>query len=387
MLANEKALEVATQAPAGDFSPVVSRQPIYIIADAPCQELEPQIISLDQIAQRLRDAATRRLMDSHNALNEAQSRIAHERAEREQQIEIARATLAVLETQLTNLDTERAQYEKSAQVFLNGIEREQMLAQLHTSFNARQLELEHQIQTARNELANLNYEHYAAIIGEELELQLLNADIETLEQAAPEVAQHIEQELAAPTHLERALSFAREGQIADAERELQQARSGKLAEMEIAVAENAIAEAKRRAQARELIAEIQTIEPSNAGAVAQLKCIALRVETLGVASNVASFLNRALKVARYAATERYREATIQADHLASQGFVPCVGDGRIESWQQTPHGWTLVEVWSYQQGVWVGHQPRARVTRTDIPRRVRRSRWYRQQRSSSSDAA
>ena len=219
MLANEKALEVVTQAPAGDFSPIVSRQPIYIIADAPCQAPEPQIVSLAEIAEKLRDAATRKLLDSHNALHEAQARIASERATREQQIEIARATLAVLETQHATLDAERAQYEKSAQVFLAGNEREQMLAQLHSSFNARQQELEEQIQTARNQLANLNYEHYANIIGEELELQLLNADIETLEQAAPEVAQHIEQELAAPQHLERAMEFARLGQIADAEHE------------------------------------------------------------------------------------------------------------------------------------------------------------------------
>lgn len=378
MLANEKALEVATQALAETNASAVSRQPIYIIADAPCQDPEPEILPLAQIAQQLRDAATRKLMDSHNALNETQTRIAYERAQREQQIEIARATLAVLETQLANLDSERAQYEKSAQVFLNGSEREQMLAQLHLSFNARQLELERQLQTAQNELANLNYEHYAAIIGEELELQLLGADIETLQQAAPDVAQHIEQEFAAPLHLERALAFAREGQIADAELELQHARSGKLSEIEIAAAENAVNEAKRRAHARELIAEIQAIETGNAGAIAQLKRIAQRAETIGVTTNVASFLNRALKLARNSAIERYREATIQADYLASQGFIPCVGDGRIESWQHTKQGWTLVEVWSYQQGVWVGHQPRARVTRTDIPRRVRRSRWYRQ---------
>lgn len=378
MLAKEKALEVATQALAEANASAILRHTTYIIADALCQEVEPQIISLDQIAQKLRDAATRKLLDSHNALQEAQTRIADERAEREQQIEIARATLAVLETQLANLDAERAQYEKSAQVFLNGNEREQMFAQLHLSFNARQLELETQLETARNELANLNYEHYAAIIGEELELQLLSADIETLQQAAPDAAQHIEQELAAPLHLERAISFARKGQIVEAERELEQARSGKLADNEIAKAENAIAEAKHRANARELIAGIQAIESHNAGAVAQLKSIAQRAESLGVTSNVASFLKRALKLARASATERYREATIQADHLASQGFVPCVGDGRIESWQQTQHGWTLIEVWSYQQGMWVGHQPRARVTRADIPRRVRRSRWFRQ---------
>lgn len=378
MLAKEKALEVATQAPAEDFSPVVLRQPIYIIADALCQDPEPKILPLAQIAAQLRDAAMRRILESHNALQEIQTRIAQERAEREQKLEIAHATIAVLQTQFANLDAERAQYEKSAQILLTGGEREQMLAQLHLSFNARQVELESEIHSAEHELANLNYEHYAAIIGEEVELQLLTTDIETLTQAAPEVAKNIENELAAPLHLERALSFAREGQITDAEHEFQQALSGKLSENEIAAAEDAIRDAKRRAHARELIASIQAVGTENAGAVLQLKRLAQRAENLGVASNVATFLNRALKLARATATERYREATIQADYLASQGFIPCVGDGRIEAWQQTRQGWTLIELWSYQQGVWVGHQPRARVTRTDIPRRVRRSRWFKQ---------
>ncbi|MCC7162454.1 MAG: hypothetical protein IT331_08165 [Anaerolineae bacterium] len=376
MLAKEKALEVATQAPAEDFSPVVLRQPIYIIADAPCQDPEPKILPLAQIAAQLRDAAMRRLLESHNALQEIQTRIAQERAEREQKLEIAHATIAVLQTQLTNLDAERAQYEKSVQILLTGGEREQMLAQLQVSFNARQIELESEIQAAEHALANLNYEHYAAIIGEEVELQLLNTDIETLTQAAPEVAKNIEHELAAPFHLERAIALAHEGQLADAEHELQQAQAGKLSETDIAAAETAILEAKRRAHARELIASIQAVGTENAGAVLQLKRLALRAENLGVASNVATFLNRALKLARATATERYREATIQADYLASQGFIPCVGDGRIEAWQQTRQGWTLIELWSYQQGVWVGHRPRARVTRTDIPRRVRRSRWF-----------
>lgn len=391
MQVQEKAPEVSAQALAEAFAPVVSRQPTYIILDAACQDCdtvcqtddtvyqarEPQILPLPDIAQQLRDAAVQRLTQAHQALQEAQMRIARERARREQQLEIARATQAVVEQQSSNLEHERAAYEKQAQTFLAGAAREQMLAQIHLSFNVRQLELETQKQEAQRALAELNYEHYAAIIGEELELQLLGSDIETLQQAAPDAAAQVEHEQAAPQHLANALQFARNGAVQEAERELELARSGKLKETEIATAETAIADAKRRALARELIAEIQSVSGELPGATAQLKRVAQRAHEQNVYANIESFLHRALKQARASAAARYREATLHADYLADRGFIPCVGDGRIEAWQQTQHGWTLAQMVTYQQDSWVTHHPRARVTRTEIPRRVRRSPWYR----------
>lgn len=383
MQVQEKAPERSAQALAEAFAPVVSRQPTYIILDAACQdcdtacqEREPQILPLTDIAQQLRDAAVQRLAQAHQALEEAQTRIARERARREQQLEIVRATLAVVEQQSSNLEQERATYEKQAQTFLAGAAREQMLAQIHLSFNARELELEAQVQEAQRARAELNYEHYAAIIGEELELQLLGSDVETLQQAAPEAAAQVEHEHAAPQHLANALQLARNGAVQEAERELALARSGKLKETEIAAAETAIADAKRRALARELIAEIQSVSAELPGATAQLKRLAQRAHEQKVYENVESFLHRALKQARAAATARYREAVLHADYLAEQGFIPCIGDGRIEAWQPTQHGWTLVQMLTYQQDTWVTHHPRARVTRTEIPRRVRRSPWF-----------
>lgn len=384
MQVQEKAPELVTQALAEAFAPVVSRQPTYIILDAACQTddaafqvRESKILPLTDIAQQLRDAALQRLAQAHQALQETQTRIARERARREQQLEIARATLAVVEQQSSNLEQERATYEKQAQTFLAGAAREQMLAQIHLSFNARELELEAQMEEAQRTLAELNYEHYAAIIGEELELQLLGSDIETLQQAAPEAAAQVEHEQAAPQHLANALQFARNGAVEEAEHELALARSGKLAETEIAAVQEAIGSAKRRALARELIAEIQKVSVELPGATAQLKMLAQRAREQNVYANVESFLHRALKQARASATARYREATLHADYLADQGFIPCVGDGRIEAWQHTQHGWTLAQMVTFQQDSWVTHHPRARVTRTEIPRRVRRSPWYR----------
>jgi len=391
MQVKEKAPEVSAQALAEAFAPVVSRQPTYIILDAACQTddtacqpndtafqaREPRILPLPDIAQQLRDAAIQRLAQAHQALQEAETRIARERARREQQLEIARATLAVVEQQSSNLEQERATYEKQAHTFLAGAAREQMLAQIHLSFNAREFELEAQMQEAQRALAELNYEHYAAIIGEELELQLWGSDIETLQQVAPDAAAQVEREQNASQHLANALQFAHSGAIADAERELDLARSGKLAETEFAAAETAIADAKRRAVAREIIAAIQAVSGELPGATAQLKRLAQRAREQNVYANVESFLHRALKQARTAAAARYREAVLHADYLAEQGYIPCVGDGRIEVWQQTQHGWTLVQMLTYQQDCWVTHHPRARVTRTDIPRRVKRSPWYR----------
>lgn len=380
MLAKEMALEVATQAPAEADTSVVLRQPTYIICDAPCQAPDPDIVPLPDIERVLNEAAQQRLVNARQELTEAHNRIESERAVRLQQLESVQSALNEHQQQLATLCAQRSQYEQRARVFLYGDERERMLAQIHLTFNARQLELETALAEQRCTLETLESEHHATTVAEELELQLLRDDIETLEQAAPEMAERVQLTMDAPQHLDNAIRFARDGAISDAEHELGLAQAGGIAESELLAAENALADARRRSTVRDLIAQIQNLQSDAPGAVQHLKRLEQTANYLGVSANIEPFLNRALKLARAAATTRYREASLQADYLAEQGLIPCVGDGRIEAWRAQENKWLLTEVWTFHQGVWVGHQPRARVTRSEIPRRVRRSPWYKSQR-------
>ena len=398
MLVQEKAPEITAQALTEAVASVVVRQPTYIILDADCQTIDSarqncdterqgcdtayqnsdaHILPLTEIAAQLREAAVQRLAYAYQALQETQTLIAQERAGREQQLEIARATLAVVQKQFANLEQERAAYEKQAQTFLDGPAREHMLAQIHAGFQARQRAIETQLAQAQQALSEGNSEHYAAIIGEELELGLLHSDIETLRRTAPEVAAEVERAQAAPQYLAQALQAARAGAIADAEDAFARACSGNIPETELAAARDAIAQAKQRALTRELIAAIQNVSAELPGATAHLKRLAQRAHEQNVYPKVESFLQRAFKQARASAAARYREATLHAEYLADQGFIPCIGDGRIEAWQHNQHGWTLAQMATYQQDSWVTHHPRARITRRDVPRRVRRSPWYR----------
>lgn len=105
-------------------------------------------------------------------------------------------------------------------------------------------------------------------------------------------------------------------------------------------------------------------------------------KSAGVADKVAARANRALKTARAAAHARFAQARPIADHLAGEGFVPVVGDGRIEVWQQVSnngHGaaWTLERVMMLRENIWKSETPRVPITRKELPPRVRHSRWYR----------
>lgn len=379
MLTKEMALEIAAQAPAEAVAPAPVGHLSYIISDAPCQPPDPAVAPLEELERQLAEVARERLATARRSLDEAQERIQRERAERQTQLDAAQAALNNLQQQLASLDGQRAQYETRARVFLNAADRENMLAQIHLSFNVRQLQLEEQIEQARQALDAVSADHHASVVAEELELELLRGDIQTLEEAAPDVAAQITATLDAPTHLNNAIQLAREGLVAQAERELALARLGNPDGAALETAETAVADARRRLIARQFLLRIEQIEPESPGTVGQLKRLTDEAHEQGVLRNVEPFLNRTLKLARSAATARYREAMLQADHLADQGLVPVVGDGRIEAWEQKGSGWVLVEVWMFQDGAWVGHQPRVRVTRSETPRRLRRSPWYRRQ--------
>ncbi len=379
MLTNEMALEVRTQAPAGALTPALNQQLSYTTTDVSCQAFSDMgIVPLVQIEQQLNDAAQKCITTAQQALDEACVRIQADRATREKAIAAARAALADEQQQLQGLSAQRETFEQRTRVFLRPAEREAMLAQIHLAFNTRQLEIESTIEQSQRELDALEAEHNASILAEELELELLRGDVETLQQAAPEVAEQVQLAMNAQTNLENAIRFAREGAVVEAEHALASAKAGGAGGDQIVGAEGAIAEAKQRVAARELIAAIQAVEAEAPGAVAKLKQIAQRATEGGVLSKVQPFLNRVLKLARAAAITRYREAAIHADHLAEQGLIPCISDGRMEAWKLEKDGWLLIDVWTYRDGTWVGSKPRVRLVRQNMPRRVRKSRWNRE---------
>lgn len=378
MLAKEKALEIAAQAPAGDIAPVPDGHLTYIIADAPCQAPDADIVPLSEIERRLREAAEKRLTDARHTLQDARDRIDSERGARVQQLSELQTRLNDLQEQLSGLANQRALFEQRARVFLTAQERERTLEQIHLTFNARQFDLEVSCEQMQRDLDVLESEHQAALLAEGLELQLLQGDIETLEQAAPDIAVQVQLSLEVALHLGNAIQLANQGLTVEAESELALARAGGASESKLATAETALNEAQRRSTVRELVAQIQAVQTETPGAVSHLKQLRQEAQQRNVVANVEPFLNRALKLARVAASARYRDASLHADHLASQGLVPTIGDGRIEAWQCNGKGWMLIEVWTFQDGTWIGHQPRVRLTRSETPRRVRRSRWYRQ---------
>jgi hypothetical protein len=340
---------------------------------------DTEILPLAVIEERIRDAAQARIESAHQALAEADARIEGEQATREKWIAEARGGVTDLQQQLQGLAAQRETLEQRAQVFLVADERKEMLAQIHLTFNARQLELEGALDQANCDLDALDADHQAQLLVEALELQLLRGDIETLEQTAPDVADQMRLARDAQANVERAIHLAQEGAVADAEKTLALARAGGADEARITEAERVLADAKRRLATRELIARIQGVLPELPGAVGRLKRLRQEANSAGVLPRVESFLNRALHQARTAASARYREAALHAEHLTGQGLVPCIGDGRMEAWKPAGNKWLLVEVWNLRDNTWVGTKPRVRLIRETLPRRMRKSRWYRGQ--------
>ena len=103
--------------------------------------------------------------------------------------------------------------------------------------------------------------------------------------------------------------------------------------MEIAEVEQALAEAKQAQVARDLIARVKA-NNDQLGALKRIDEVMQEAQAAGVADKVAPFAERAWQIARDAANARFGQARPVADHLAKEGFVPVVGDGRIEVWKK-----------------------------------------------------
>ena len=211
-------------------------------------------------------------------------------------------------------------------------------------------------------------------------LQLAEQYLAQLETAAPDVANAVRLTATAQENLTAARQAVSDGLLRDAEILLEKAKAGHADPIQIGEVERMLAVARKNQTARDLIARINTVgnEP---GAVRRIRRFIEEAENAGVANLVTHDANRALEAARHAANARYAQARPIADHLASEGFVPVVGDGRIEAWKEisrNSHGtaWTLDRVMVLRGQSWETETPRVPITRRQLPKRVQNSRWF-----------
>jgi hypothetical protein len=166
----------------------------------------------------------------------------------------------------------------------------------------------------------------------------------------------------------------------DAQVLLQKGKAGNADPNKVAEVEELLANARQEKLARDLVVRMDAIA-IQPGAVRRIKKLMAEAETKGIAERIASAAKRALRTAREAANARFAQARPIADHLASEGFVPVVGDGRLEAWKEISkngngNAWTLDRVMVLSGNAWETKSPRVPVTRRELPERVQRSRWF-----------
>jgi hypothetical protein len=193
----------------------------------------------------------------------------------------------------------------------------------------------------------------------------------------------------AQDNLAAARQAVNDGLLRDAEVLLERAKAGNAEPAQIGEVEQMLADARKNQTTRDLIARINTVG-DQPGAVRRIKQIVDEAETAAVANRVASAANRAFEAARRAINARYAQARPIADHLVTEGFLPVVGDGRIEAWKATSHNgnsgnngngngnaWILDHVLVLRaNGVWATEKSRVAVTRKELAPHAKRSRWY-----------
>ncbi len=351
-----------------------------------CQiELAP---TLEQIEREIATAAQKRIEGCLREMNETRARIERERNARDLALKAAQERVSTLRADLDGLASARATMERRAQTFLAGDLLKATLEKIRLAFNVRQLELEDALAVAGAEVEEMQTEIQAALISDALELQMAEQGLEQLEAAAPDVANTVRLAASAQENIAAALQAVKEGHLRDADVLLEKARAGNAELAQIAEVEQQVARAKRNLLARDLTARMNA-QADQIGGVRRIRKLMDEAAAAGVANQVARSARRALQTAREAASARYEQAIPIADHLASEGFVPVIGDGRIEVWKEisrngasahTPHivGWTLDRVMLLREGSWKTETPHVPVTRQMLPERVQRSRWFKQ---------
>ncbi len=376
----ENALEFA--APKASFVAFATTFPTteYTTEADVCQGTS--IPTFDEIEAIIASAAQKRIESAFSEVQDTRARIDRERTAREMALQASQDRLHQTKTALVRLGDERTSMEQRARAFLGGEELKTLLEKIHLAFNSRQLELETALSATEAEVSESTTEAQAASVTDALELQLLEQELERLEAAAPDVADNVRLVATAADKLIASKQAIEQGMLKDAAVLLEQAKAGHAGPAQVAEVEQALAAAQQAKLARDLIARI-TANPDQLGAVRRIRQLMEEAQQAGVEDKVKLFADRALETARDAANARFAQARPIADHLVSEGFVPVVGDGRIEAWlhvSRNGHG----EVWSLDRILtlrgreeWITETPRNPITRRELPLRVRHSRWYR----------
>ncbi|CAG0953656.1 hypothetical protein ANRL3_00410 [Anaerolineae bacterium] len=338
--------------------------------------------TLEEIENEIKAAAQKRIAAALDDLNEARARIEREANARDAALKATQERAKQTQAELDGLAGERAEMERRAQTFLTDAALKATLEKIHLAFNVRQLELEDALAQASADVQEMQTEIQAALISDALELQFTAQSLERFESAAPDVADAVRLAATAQENLSAALQAVKDGMLRDAQVLLDKAKAGNADPAQVAGVEQALDDARHAQIARDLIRRIDA-QADQIGAVRRIRKLMDEAEVAGVADRVAPYAERALESARQAANARYAQARPIADHLASEGFVPVVGDGRVEAWKSVANGsrghgtvWTLDRVIVLRGEAWAVETPRYPVTRKELPERVQRSRWF-----------
>jgi len=380
----ENAPELATLEASVAFATVLPTTK-YTTDPSACQ-IDPAP-TLEEIESEIATAARRRIETALRDLNETRARIERESSARDAALNAMQERANKVRAELDGLAGERATMECRAETFLTGDALQATREKIHLAFNVRQLELEDALAVAEADAQEMQTQIQAALISDALELQFAEQNLAQLETVAPDVAENVRLAATAQENLAAARQAVNDGLLRDAEVLLSKAKAGNAEPAQVSEVEQMLAEARKNQTARDLIARIHAVG-DQPGAVRCIKQLVDEAETAGVANRVASAANRAFEAARRAINARYAQARPIADHLVAEGFLPVVGDGRIEAWKsvarhtnspstESDNTWELDHVLSLRaNGVWRTEKPRVAVTRKDLPPRARHSRWY-----------
>lgn len=338
--------------------------------------------SLGEIEMILAGAAREKLEKAYRDLQDTRARLVREQVAREKALHSAQERADLAKEGLDRLTSERTTLEEKAHAFIGGESLQLVLGKIHLAINAKQLDLEKTLAEAEGEVAEAQLESQAAEVAGALELELTEQEVQRLEARAPDIAQAVHLALAATQNLAAARQAILEGRLTDAAQLLELAKSGSADAVKLAEAETELNGAQKKELARSLIDRIyaRTDQP---GATRRIYKLMEEAKQDGVAEQVAPFANKALKIARDAANARFSQARPIADHLASEGYVPVIGDGRIEAWREIERNgkgayWKLERILCLRgEAGWVTETLRNPVTQKGLPAKIRHSRWYR----------
>ncbi|CAG0965829.1 hypothetical protein ANRL3_01175 [Anaerolineae bacterium] len=367
----------------------------YTTNEAACQDVLPP--TLEEIENEIAQAARQRIEAVRMSVADTRERIEREQVARTQTLEAMHARAIQIQTTLDGLSDERAAMETRAQTFLSGDALNAMLGKIHLAFNTRQLELEDALATAKTDEVETQEEIQAASVSDLLELQFAEQELERLEAVAPDVAEAIQQAEAVTRLIANAERAIQDGLLRDAATLIEQAKKANTESFGSAQAkdtvinnlEHALTQARQAKLVRDLIARLNT-HPELPGAMKRIYRLIDEAKAAGVAEQVAATVARVQQIAGEAKRGRLAQARPIADHLASEGFMPVVSDGRIEAWQlkerkngsaQRDHSqtWVLDQVYVLNvNGTWATEKPTVVVTRQELAPHALESKWYRE---------